>query len=165
MSTWGDARLKTLTLPPNTLRQAEAGRYVVYVGNACPWCHRVLLALALRGLGGAVRIVRLAADPERASRGGWVLADADPVFGAADLRQVYDGLSPGFRGRCTAPLLVDSVAKRAVCNESSLILSSLAALRLPGCTAVDLRPAALAGRIDDWNDRRAPCAALHCVPL
>ena len=31
-----------------------AGRYHVYVGNACPWCHRVSAALALRGLRGAI---------------------------------------------------------------------------------------------------------------
>lgn len=29
--------------------QLESGRYHVYVGNACPWCHRVLLVLALTG--------------------------------------------------------------------------------------------------------------------
>lgn len=28
----------------------EKGRYHLYVGGACPWCHRVLLALALTGL-------------------------------------------------------------------------------------------------------------------
>jgi len=27
----------------------ESGHYHVYVGNACPWCHRVLLVLALTG--------------------------------------------------------------------------------------------------------------------
>lgn len=31
------------------LLQVESGRYHVYVGNACPWCHRVLLVLALTG--------------------------------------------------------------------------------------------------------------------
>jgi glutathionyl-hydroquinone reductase len=49
--------------------QEEAGRYAVFVGNACPWCHRVLLALILRGLLPAVQIVPMADDPERASRG------------------------------------------------------------------------------------------------
>jgi len=34
----------------NSCMQAESGRYQVYVGNACPWCHRVLLALAITGL-------------------------------------------------------------------------------------------------------------------
>jgi hypothetical protein len=29
-------------------------------------------------------------------------------------REVYDLLSPGFTGRCTAPLLVDRKARRAV---------------------------------------------------
>ncbi|KAI8463897.1 MAG: hypothetical protein J3K34DRAFT_442208, partial [Monoraphidium minutum] len=43
---------------------AAAGRYHLYVGNACPWCHRVLLALALRGLSGAVSVTRLLDIPE-----------------------------------------------------------------------------------------------------
>ena len=30
------------------------GRYQLYVGNACPWCHRVSITRALRGLGGQV---------------------------------------------------------------------------------------------------------------
>lgn len=67
--------------------QAEPGRYVVYLGNACPWCHRVLLTLILRGLLPGVMVVNAADDPERASRGGWVFDSPDPVFGAADLRR------------------------------------------------------------------------------
>lgn len=60
----------------------------MYVGNACPWCHRVLLALALRGL--AVRhvgVVNMLDDPTKARRGGWVFGSAcpDPLYGAADL--------------------------------------------------------------------------------
>lgn len=66
--------------------QAEGGRYHVYVGNACPWCHRVVLALALRGLSPLVSTSSLTDDPERASRGGWVFDSPDPVFGARDLR-------------------------------------------------------------------------------
>ena len=41
----------------------EPDRYVVYVGNACPWCHRVTLTIALKGLGDVVRVARDA--------GGW----------------------------------------------------------------------------------------------
>lgn len=28
----------------------ESGRYHIYVGNTCPWCHRAVLAVVLRGL-------------------------------------------------------------------------------------------------------------------
>ena len=35
----------------------EKGRYHLYVGNACPWCHRVLLALVVCGLEEYVRWV------------------------------------------------------------------------------------------------------------
>jgi glutathionyl-hydroquinone reductase len=41
------------------LLQAAPARLHVYVGNACPWCHRVLLAVALLGLGGRVGITHL----------------------------------------------------------------------------------------------------------
>lgn len=50
----------------------------------------MLLALALRGLAGpgGVTFSRLADEPERASRGGWVMLEPDPLFGARDLRCV-----------------------------------------------------------------------------
>ena len=66
---------------------------------------------------------------------------------------MYDLLSPGYRGRCTAPLLVDRVSRRVVCNESSLIVRNLNAVAMPGSSTVDLYPAALAPEIDAWNDR------------
>ena len=69
---------------------AVSGRYHVYIGNACPWCHRVGATLALRGLVGKVGVTRMADDPQRASRGGWAFddADPDPLCGASDLREV-----------------------------------------------------------------------------
>ena len=51
----------------------EPGRYHVYVGNPCPWCHRVRLALALRKIGKeGMGVTILVDDPVKASRGGWV---------------------------------------------------------------------------------------------
>eukprot|EP00887_Chlorella_sp_A99_P002660 scaffold6.g2660.t1 len=133
---------------------AEPGRYHLYVGNPCPWCHRVLLALAVLGLAPAISFSWLVDDPERASRGGWVFEGRDPVFGCRDLREVYSLLSPGYSGRCTAPLLVDKKERRVVCNESALILRSLARLDgWPGATGVELRPQELAAEVDAWNER------------
>lgn len=79
---------------------------------------------------------------------------------------MYDLLSPGFTGRCTAPLLVDRVARRAVCNESSIIARSLAELAIaaPGApAAVNLVPAALAAEIDRWNERTYEAGGC-CLP-
>ncbi len=62
-------------------------------------------------------------------------------------------LSPGYTGRCTAPLLVDKVARRIVCSESSVLVRCLGRLEMEGGTGVELYPAALAAEIDAWNDR------------
>ena len=59
---------------------------MLYVGNPCPWCHRVVLTLVLRGLTRHISIVNAVDDPERASRGGWVFNSPEPVFGCNDLR-------------------------------------------------------------------------------
>ena len=66
--------------------QVESGRYHLYVGNACPWCHRVLLALIVRGVLPHISYTLAVDDPERASRGGWVFDTPEPVFGCKDLR-------------------------------------------------------------------------------
>lgn len=67
-------------------------------------------------------------------------------------RQVYELCSPGYTGRCTAPLLVDRIQRRIVSNESSGIVRNLNRVRLPGCTDVDLVPPALQASIDQINE-------------
>ncbi len=76
---------------------------------------------------------------------------------------MYDLLSPGFRGRCTAPVLVDKKARRIVSNESSSIVRNLGRLAMEGGTGVDLYPEALRGQIDAWNDRCGAAAAASAV--
>lgn len=132
--------------------------YVLFLGNPCPWCHRVAMAAELRGLVGTiVDVVPLVDDPERASRGGWVFDSVDPYFGYSDLRQVYDGLcglDEGFKGRCTAPLLVDTVSKKIISNESSDIVEMFDVVHMQGLTSdITLRPAPLCQDIDMFNNR------------
>lgn len=130
----------------------ESGRYHVYVGNACPWCHRVVLALIVRGLTQHISMTWAADDPERASRGGWVFNSPEPVFGKNDLRQVYDAAQTRYKGRCTAPLLIDKKQKQLVSNESSDIMRMLNTVSLPGCNNIDLYPQQLQAEINNIND-------------
>ena len=123
---------------------SEPGRYHLYLGNACPWCHRVRIVLALQGLEALITYTLMGSDPTIARRGGWIFTkdNPDPFLGAADLWEVYDTLSPGYRGRCTAPLLIDMKEKRILSNESSDIVQALNSIRAQG--TVDLLPPDLA---------------------
>jgi putative glutathione S-transferase len=56
---------------------------------------------------------------------------------------VYDKASPGYRGRCTAPLLLDKKTKRIISSESPEILATLFRMQLPESTDIDLAPAHL----------------------
>lgn len=141
----------------------EAGRYHVYVGNPCPWCHRVRLVVNLLGLEGVLAgTTILVDDPIKASRGGWVFAKPPPQAPQIqDLRELYDYLSPGYQGRCTAPLLVDWKTKKIVSNESSDIVRMLPLLvqaqatkdaSKSSNTSLDLCPAELQSKIDETNE-------------
>ena len=113
------------------------------------------MTVALRGLAPFVTVVRATDDPERASRGGWVFDTPEPAFGCRDLREVYDACTPGgYRGRCTAPLLVDTVQRRVVSNDSASLVRALNAAPFPGVeSTIDLCPDALRAEIDAWNER------------
>ena len=113
----------------------ESGRYHLYVGNPCPWCHRVRLVVNLLGLQPVLDGVTILIDnPEKASRGGWIFGDDNNHKTTSssmqpqefkDLRELYDYLSPGYTGRCTAPLLVDWKTQTIVSNESKDIVRML----------------------------------------
>ena len=150
----------------------------MYVGNACPWCHRVTLTIALKGLGDVVRVARMTDDAEaRQPRRMGVRTRRPriprPGLDAPDLRVVYDRATAGrpefpdgYRGRCTAPLLLDAVTRRPVSNESADIVRcstppiSKRSERRRSASETDeaagrarLYPAHLAEDIDDWNAR------------
>ena len=149
------------------------GRYVLYVSFACPWSCRVLAALALKGLEREVAVV-VCAPTWRATRPddaadkdrGWVfraraepgspdaalteVPEREPVFGAETMREVYErcALPAGAAvSKFTLPLLVDSRSRRAVCNNSGLLLRDLGGPLFNTCGArfpsVDLFPAEL----------------------
>ncbi len=109
----------------------ESGRYHLYVGNPCPWCHRVRLVVNILGLESVLDGVTILIDnPEKASRGGWIFGDKHKSSSMQpqefkDLRELYDFLSPGYTGRCTAPLLVDWKTQTIVSNESKDIVRML----------------------------------------
>jgi putative glutathione S-transferase len=93
-------------------------------------------------------------DPVKASRGGWIFGtDADPL-GSRDLRELYETLSPNFKGRCTAPLLVDLKQKKIVSNESSDIIRMLNGLSFGNQQKerLDLYPKQLQSKIDETNN-------------
>mmetsp|Transcript_9457 Transcript_9457/g.18099 ORF Transcript_9457/g.18099 Transcript_9457/m.18099 type:complete len:388 (+) Transcript_9457:67-1230(+) len=135
----------------------EPGRYHLYVGNPCPWCHRTKLAVDMLGFD-AQQIGRtvLEDNPVKASRGGWIFSAKQPdPLGNRDLRQLYDQLSPGYQGRCTAPLLVDKKTRKIVSNESSDIVRMLNEVSLgmkKEEKTLNLYPAGLEKEIDDTNE-------------
>ena len=105
-----------------------------------------------------IGITQLIDDPVKASRGGWVFSSEqrDPLYGCRDLRELYDKLSVtgSYKGRCTAPLLVDKKTKRAVSNESSDIVRMLnaATFQRQEKRKLDLVPANLAAEIETTNE-------------
>lgn len=69
-------------------------------------------------------------------------------------REVYDAATPGgYRGRCTAPLLVDRKTLRIVSNESADIVRMFNSMHLPGTRPINLYPDALSNDIDELNER------------
>ncbi|KAL7527146.1 hypothetical protein ACHAWF_002053 [Thalassiosira exigua] len=152
-------------------------RYKLYLGNPCPWCHRVKAAVALLNLEDDVPVTTLVDDAEKASKGGWILpapAAEDAALDIAqeliegDLAGVYnycyrDVLGEGerYRGRCTAPLLVDVASGTIVTNESNEIMVLLNDYarrkreRAPGSVAatVDLRPVGMEEELDRATKR------------
>jgi putative glutathione S-transferase len=120
-----DVEKGTFKRPPSTFRNRptaiEAGRYHLYVADACPWAHRTIITRSLRGLAHAISVTVV--DP-RMGDDGWVFRpeDPDPIAGASKLHEIYTRADPHFTGRVTVPVLWDRVANTIVNNESREVM-------------------------------------------
>ena len=133
--------------------QPEVGRYHLYLSAACPWCHRLDVALRLKHLQGVVDVSfvhPLVRD------GGWRFrgtAFQDALFGYGYAHQLYTRANPGYTGRVTVPLLWDTHTDQPVSNESSEILRMFDQAFGDLAGGPELYPEAHREAIDAWNDR------------
>ena len=113
-----DAFRARVSADGSTTYAVEAGRYHLYVSLACPWAHRTVIVRKLKGLEAAVGLTVV--DPVRDER-GWAFRAGDgfgedPVNGFKFLGEAYEVSKPGYRGRCTVPVLWDRRTRRIVNN-------------------------------------------------
>ena len=140
--------------------KAEPGRYHLYVALICPWACRTLMARTLKGLEDIISVTVL--DPvltEKVWRFGGRPeclpgSEADPLFSAEYIYQIYLEAKPDYSGQITVPVLWDRQRKTIVNNESSEIIrmfnngfGELAE------NDIDLYPEDLQSEIDDLNNR------------
>jgi glutathionyl-hydroquinone reductase len=110
--------------------KAEAGRYHLYAAWNCPWAHRVLIYLVLKGLEKAISVA--CAIPGLREH-GWTFEDnaqfpdctPDRVNGFHYLHEAYAAANPRYTGKVTVPTLWDKKTRRVVNNESSEIIRML----------------------------------------
>ncbi|GAB4191396.1 MAG: glutathione S-transferase family protein [Wenzhouxiangellaceae bacterium] len=133
----------------------EAGRYHLYVANACPWSHRALIFRRLKGLTGHIG---LSVVNTYMGENGWTFAPgrgviADPIHNADYMHQVYTAAKSDYSGRVTVPVLWDKQQQTIVTNESAdLIRMFNSAFDAVGASAGDYYPADLREQIDTIND-------------
>lgn len=135
---------------------AEAGRYHLYVGLACPWAHRTVIFRHLKGL---QQHISLSVVHWYMAENGWTFAPGegvvgDPFFKADYLHRIYTAAQADYTGRVTIPVLWDKQTATIVNNESSEIIRMLnSAFDGVGAREGDYYPAALREEIDALNAR------------
>jgi len=138
--------------------RAEPGRYHLYVAYNCPWAHRTLIWLALKGLNNAISVSH--AIPGLREQ-GWTF-EANPNFPDCKpdtvnsfryMHQAYSATEPRYTGKVTVPTLWDKKTKRIINNESSEIIRMFNS-EFVGIVGndLDLYPAPLRAEIDRMND-------------
>lgn len=98
----------------------EKDRYHLYVSYACPWAHRTLMTLFLKGLENTISYSIL--SPEK-KEGDWEFADdqgalKDSLNNVRFLREIYLKAERNYSGNVTVPVLWDRKLNTIVNNES-----------------------------------------------
>lgn len=133
--------------------EAEAGRYHLYVSDACPWAHRTVIFRKLKKLEGIIGLSIVEADMLEQ---GWSFAAegkyVDHLHASRFMHEVYTRADKQFTGQITVPVLWDSKRNTIVNNESSEIIRMLnSAFDKFTDVKVDYYPAELREQIDAIN--------------
>jgi len=133
--------------------KAEAGRYHLYVSDACPWAHRTVIFRTLKSLESVISISYVEAAM---LDDGWTFTDdgkyKDDLFGFRYVYELYQKADSQFTGQITVPILWDKKQNTIVNNESSEIIRMLNSA-FNGFTDVktDYYPSALQHEINRVN--------------
>ena len=136
--------------------KAEAGRYHLYIGHACPWANRTAIFRNLKGLQNAIDVSIV---HNFMGSDGWTFeleegATGDQLNGFAFMRDVYTAAKPDYTGRVTIPVLWDKERSTIVSNESSEIIRMFnSAFAGIATNDVDYYPESLRAEIDAVNER------------
>ena len=135
---------------PDNPYQPDSGRYCLYIGYGCPWAHRTLVVLALKGLESVISVMLVSPS---ATAGGWVFAQEHE--GCTTLSEFYAKAKSGYDGRSTVPVLWDTQTQTIVNNESADIIMMLNSQlnEYAQHPELDLYPEALRPAIDQWNQQ------------
>ena len=134
----------------------EANRYHLYISSACPWSHRTVIAVVVKGLDD---VISLSSVAPQVGTNGWTFVefadgDHDPIYGADHLYQIYSAVQADYTGRVTIPVLFDKKTRTIVNNESTEIIRMLnsAFNSMARRPEIDLYPRGLRGDIDSVNN-------------
>ena len=136
--------------------KAEAGRYHLYIGHACPWAHRTVIFRALKRL---EDWIGLSIVHWYMAEHGWTFAQGDgvipdPLHNASYAYDIYRAADPKYSGRVTIPILWDKEKATIVSNESSEIIRMFnTAFDDLGAASGDYYPEDLRQEIDAINAR------------
>ena len=129
--------------------KAEQGRYHLYVSLACPWAHRTLIFLQLKGLQDYIDVTVV--EPIMLEN-GWEMTD--PLYDLSFMYELYLKADARYEGRVTVPVLWDKQTQTIVSNESSEIIRMFnTAFNDVTGNRVDYYPKALRSTIDTINER------------
>lgn len=107
-----------------TCVDSESNRYHLYLSSACPFSHRVLLALFFKGLESSVGVTVVHWDK---NRNGWEFKGEfeDDICGFKYLHQHYTRSNNAFTGRVSVPILWDKKLNKIINNQSFQIIEIL----------------------------------------
>ncbi len=129
-------------------KEAEAGRYHLYISYACPWAHRTLIARNIKKL---EKIIDVSVSDAYMGEKGWTFSDPeDPKY----LAILYVAGDKHYTGKVSVPVLWDKKKKSILNNESSEIIRIFNSGfdEMTGST-IDLYPDSLKEKIDLINDK------------